>query len=300
LSNKRDMPHLTAERIQGFLDGALSAREVTDVRWHVTSCARCRRDLDSWQFLFAELSSLERLEPATSLRAAILAGLDAGLGTAADSRLEALLAGLGHYHPAPAFAARVMEEWHDEGVGQVALEAEIDGVFAEVGHFGPSPAFSQLVMSKVDIRAISQAKQPVPLAALVRNAAAYVGRMVPRTRHAWAVISGVAVTPVSVVALLAYAIFSNPLATPTTLAQFAWWRVSEAVSGLGGWFEGLLLDSSAVMQAYSAFEYVGSSPLVAAGGALSFALLTCGALWVLYKNLMPAHAVEQSYARITA
>jgi len=336
LSHERDLTHLTAERIQGFLDGALSATEVADVQSHVTSCSHCQADLEAWQVLFSELGGLERLEPATALRWAILAGLDsvansqldkmlealehfspspafaaqvmvewrAQSGTAAarvaDVEVEALLAGLGHYQPAPAFAARVMEDWRGAAVAQTALEAEIDGVFAELGHFEPSVAFSQRVMAGVDVGALARRKQPTPLTALVRKAAAFAGRMVPRTRHAWAVISGVAVTPVSVVALLAYTIFSNPLATPANLAQFAWWRVSSAAAVLGESLQGLLLDSSMAMQAYSAFEYVGASPVMAAGGAFSFALMTCGALWVLYKNLIPTHWVEQSYARITA
>jgi Putative zinc-finger len=339
LSNARDLTHLTAERIQGFLDGLLPAREVADVQQHVTSCSRCRSDLEAWQMLFSELGDLEQLEPAESLRQAILAGLESAAerqldalldaierfspsptfaarvmaewrsraSTAstrvADVEVEALLSGLGHYQPEPAFAARVMEDWRSEKAGQAALEIEIDGVFAGLGQFQPSPAFSQLVMAKVDVGGLvrqAASTQPVPLAALVRRAGAFAGRMVPRTKHAWAVISGVAVTPASVVALLAYAIFSNPLATPANLAQFAWWRVASAGSMLGGSVQGFFLDSTLAIQGYSAFEYVASSPLVAAGGALSFALLTCGALWVLYKNLIPTSAVEQGYARIAA
>lgn len=342
MSNERDIAHLTAERIQGFLDGVLPAGEVADVQRHVTSCSSCRADMESWQLLFSELGGLERLAPADALHRAVLAGLDTAADALADRRLdallsaldrfspspafaarvmaswraqgsaagahvvdaevEALLAGLGHYEPTPAFAARVMQDWRTETAGHTALEAEIDGVFAGLGHFDPSPAFAQRVMAGVHVAApvAARGKQQVPLAALVRKAAAFAGRMVPRTRNAWAVISGVAVTPVSVMALLAYTIFSNPLATPANLAQFAWWRVSAGASLVADTIQGLLLDSSAAMQAYSAFEYVGSSPLVAAGGAVSFALLTCSALFVLYKNLIPTHAVEHNYARISA
>jgi Putative zinc-finger len=299
LSNERDLTHLTAERIQGFLDGVLPAVEVARVQRHVTSCSQCQADLESWRFLFSELGGLERLQPAAAFRDSVLAGL----GTVADSQVEALLSGLGHYQPAPAFAARVMERWRHETAGQAALEAEIEGVFAGVGHFQPSPAFSRHIMAKVDVGALvrqARGKQPARVAVLVGNVAAFAGRLIPRTRHAWAVISGVAVTPVSVVALLAYAVFSNPLATPANLAQFAWWRVAGVISTLSESIPGLLLDSTATAQAYTAFEYVGSSPLTAAGGALSFALLTCGAVWVLYKNLISARAVDQSYARIAA
>lgn len=332
------MTHLTAERIQGFLDGLLPAGEVADVQRHVTSCSSCRADMESWQLLFSELGGLERLEPAAALHEAVLAGLrtvadsqldalldaigrfspspafaarvmaewraqaSAATTHVADAEVEALLAGLGHYEPTPAFAARVMQDWRTVAVGQAALEAEIDGVFAGLGHFEPSPAFAQRVMAKVDVGALAAArsKQPVPLAALVQKAVAFAGRVVPRTRNAWAIISGVAVTPLSVVALLAYTVFSKPLATPANLAQFAWWRVSSAASVVSESIQGLLLDSSAATQAYSAFEYVGSSPFVAAGGAASFALLTCGALLVLYKNLMPTQSVEPNYARIAA
>lgn len=297
------MAHLTAVRIQGFLEGHLPAREVADVQRHVTSCSSCQADLSSWQLLFSELKDLERLEPSAGFHAGVLARLDPG----ADEQLHAMLTALARFSPSADFTTGVMAKWRAQAgtaTSQV-VDAEVEALLAGLGHFHPSPAFSRSVLRQVAVPGLARGahrKRPVSIAALVRKAAAFAGATVPRTRNAWAVVmSGVAVTPLSVLALLAYAVFSKPLATPANLAHFAWWQVTGAASLLGEWVRGLLLDSSLATQGYLAFEYVGSSsPLMATGGALSFAFLTCGALLVLYKNLLPTPVVEQSHARIAA
>ena len=99
---------------------------------------------------------------------------------------------------------------------------------------------------------------------------------------------------------MAWAVFSNPQATPTNLAAYAWWQVSGAVSAF---FEPLrvsLSNNDLVMQGYGLVNALLSSPLIAAAGAVSFGVLTCGALWVLYKNLIPVRAAEPSYVRVAA
>jgi hypothetical protein len=121
-------------------------------------------------------------------------------------------------------------------------------------------------------------------------------RLIPRTQKAWAVISGVALTPVTVVALLAYAVFSNPLVTPGYLASFLWWKVTGGVSALVGLFADGVLESPLVFYAYSVLGALANAPVVTAMVAVSLAAATSLSGWVLYRNLMTTRTVDGNYA----
>jgi anti-sigma factor RsiW len=55
--------HLSAERIQAFLEGELPRREVTGIEAHLAACARCAGEVDTWRALFGELGDLPVLLP---------------------------------------------------------------------------------------------------------------------------------------------------------------------------------------------------------------------------------------------
>jgi anti-sigma factor RsiW len=328
--------HLTPERIQVYLDGGLLDEEVADVRQHATFCELCQAELEAWQLLYAELGGLQELSPSTEMRSSVMAevrarleehlvagriqdflegvlaapaaaSVRAHLENCGECRAEVagwrrVLDGLGsleRLEPSPALAARVMETWRAEAVEQLVSEAEVDRLLAGLGHLEPSPAFARRVMAQVRIgELVRQQAEPQPIAVLARKAAVWAGRIVPRTRKTWAAVSGVAVTPVSVVALVAYTVFSNPLVTPTNLVSFVWWKVGGIASAIGTALVDGAVESATLFQLYSALEYLIASPAVAALGAVSFAMLTCGALWVVYKNLLTAPAVEPRYASV--
>ncbi len=330
--------HLTPERIQAYLDGRLLDEEIADLRQHATFCDSCQAELEAWQLLYSELSDLRELAPSAELRRNVMEELRTGLqehlvapriqdfveglltapeAASVRAHLDACgacrtevatwrrvldgLGTLGHVDPSPAFAARVMDAWKAETAAHVAAEAEVDRLLAGLGHFEPSPAFAHRVMAQVSVGRLVRAQtRPQPVSVLVRKAAAWAGNLVPRDRKTWAAVFGVAVTPLSVVSLVAYTVFSNPLVTPTNLVSFLWWKVSGAVGAMSTALVDAAVGSATLFQLYTALEYVLASPMIAALGAASFAGLTCGALWVLYKNLYTSTTVAPQYASVTA
>jgi anti-sigma factor RsiW len=56
--------HLTAERLEGYVEGLLDQAERAVVESHLAGCAGCRQEVDEWLALFAALSDLPELEPA--------------------------------------------------------------------------------------------------------------------------------------------------------------------------------------------------------------------------------------------
>ena len=68
MAPKRPRTHLTAERIQAFLDDALARDDRAEVQEHATFCGRCHAELEAWQFLYSELRGLPELSPAPNFR----------------------------------------------------------------------------------------------------------------------------------------------------------------------------------------------------------------------------------------
>ncbi len=301
MAKKHRKTHLTAERIQAFLDDSLSRDERAEVQEHSTFCGRCQAELEGWQLLYSELGGLPELTPATDFRERVLAGLDTTVPAASASegrfgwlrrraaraaehlspdRLQDYVEGLlpaGHM-------ARVSA--HLDACGDCRSEEEqwrglIRGI-EKLPVMAPSSAFAGRVMGQVRI------------GRLVRPVAARTGR-----RHvpAWAVVSGIALTPITVGALLAYAVFSNPLVTPGGLASFLWWRISSATTALGGFLMDGLVESPIAFYAYSVLDLLAGAPAVTAWVALSLCAAMSLSGWVLYRNLITTRTVDGNYAR---
>ena len=313
MAPKRPRTHLTAERIQAFLDDALSRDERAEVQEHATFCGRCHAELEAWQFLYSELGGLPELSPAPNFRDRVLAGLDTAVPAASaekrrygwlrrravraaehldPERLQDYVEGL---LPAPQMA-RVSA--HLEACGGCRGEEEqwrslIQGI-EKLPVMAPSRAFASHVMGQIRI---GRLVRPVAARTTRGRALAWAGRLIPRTQKAWAVISGITLTPVTVVALLAYAVFSNPLVTPEGLASFFWWRISGGATALWGLLADGVVESGIAFYAYSFFDLLAGAPAVAAMAAVSFAAATSLSGWVLYRNLMTTHTVDGNYAR---
>ena len=313
MAPKRPKTHLTAERIQAFLDDALSRDERAEVQEHATFCGRCHTELETWQLLYSELGELPELSPAPNFRDRVLAGLDTAVPAAQaekrrfgwlrrravraaehldPERLQDYVEGL---LPAPQMA-RVSA--HLEACGGCRGEEEqwrslIQGI-EKLPVMAPSRAFASHVMGQIRI---GRLVRPVAARTTRGRALAWAGRLIPRTQKAWAVISGITLTPVTVVALLAYAVFSNPLVTPEGLASFFWWRISGGATALWGLLADGVVESGIAFYAYSFFDLLAGAPAVAAMAAVSFAAATSLSGWVLYRNLMTTHTVDGNYAR---
>ena len=120
-------------------------------------------------------------------------------------------------------------------------------------------------------------------------AATAAWRLVPQTRQALAALSGVAVTPVVIVGLMAYAVFSHPALTIGSFLSFAWWQVSDLASGAMV----ALLQNTGTPGASSLFEMLAAAPVPVAGGVILYTVASAFALRVLWKNLH-AHASSTS------
>ena len=313
MAPKRPQTHLTAERIQAFLDDALSRDERAEVQEHATFCGRCHTELETWQLLYSELGELPELSPAPNFRDRVLAGLDTAVPAASaekrrygwlrrrvvraaehldPERLQDFVEGL---LPAPQMA-RVSA--HLEACGGCRGEEEqwrslIQGI-EKLPVMAPSRAFASHVMGQIRI---GRLVRPVAAMTTRQRALAWAGRLIPRTQKAWAVISGIALTPVTVVALLGYTVFSNPLVTPEGLASFFWWRISGGATALWGLLADGLVESGIAFYAYSFFDLLAGAPAVAAMAAVSFAAASSLSGWVLYRNLMTTHTVNGNDAR---
>ena len=313
MAQKRPKTHLTAERIQAFLDEALSRDERARVQEHAAFCGRCQAELEAWQLLYSELGELAELSPAPSFRDRVLAGLD----TAAPaepapkrlfgwSRRRAVRAA---QHIGPERLQDYIEgllptgqmarvSTHLEACGNCRSEEEqwrslIQGI-EKLPVMAPSSAFAGQVMGRVRIRRLMR---PVAARTARARAAAWAGRMVPRTQRAWALISGIALTPFAVGALLTYAVFSNPLVTPGGLASFLWWRVSGGATALGGFLMDGLVESPIAFYAYSVLDLLAGAPTVTAMVTVSFSAAMSLSGWVLYRNLITTRTVDGNYAR---
>ena len=310
---KHPKTHLTAERIQAFLDEALSGDERAEVQEHATLCGRCQAQLEAWRLLYSELGELPELSPAPNFGDRVLAGLDKAVG--APSTQKRLLGWLRrravraaeHLDPErlqdyvegllPTLQmARVSA--HLDACGVCRSEEKqwrdlIQGI-ERLPVMAPSSAFAGQVMGQVRI---GRLVRPVAATSAPRRALAWAGRLVPRTQRAWAIISGIALTPVTVSALLAYAVFSNPLVTPEGLASFFWWRISGGATALWGFVANRLVESSIAFYAYSVLDLLASAPAVTAMVAVSFAAVTGLSGWVLYRNMMTTHGVNRNHAR---
>ena len=320
MAQKHPKTHLTAERIQAFLDDVLSRDDRAEVQEHATFCGRCQAELETWQLLYSELGELPELSPAPNFRERVLASLDtAGPAVAAahaenplfgwlrrravraaehldPERLQDYVEGL---LPAPQMA-RVSA--HLDACGGCRAEEEqwrslIHGI-EQLPVMVPSGAFASHVMGQIRIgRLVRPVAARTAHGSALAPVLAWAGRLVPRTQKAWAVISGIALTPVTVFALLAYAVFRNPLVTPEGLASFVWWRISDGASALWGLLANGLVESPLAFYAYSALDFVVAAPAVTAMVAVSFTAATTLAGWVLYRNLKTTRTVDGAYAR---
>jgi hypothetical protein len=118
---------------------------------------------------------------------------------------------------------------------------------------------------------------------------AAASRLVPQTRQAWAALSGVAVTPVVIVGLMAYAVFSHPTLTVGSLLSFAWWQVSDLATGALTALSGAVLQNASGLGVSTLFEMLVAAPLLVAGGVIVYTVASALAVRVLWRNLY-AHA----------
>ena len=156
--------------------------------------------------------------------------------------------------------------------------------------FAPSEHFRDRVMEALAAVADQTAVAQRPAWS---RAAAAAWNLVPQTRQALAALSGVAVTPVVIVGLMAYTVFSHPALTVGSLLSFAWWQVSDLALGALSALSSAALQNADNVGVSSLFEMLAAAPFLVAGGVIVYTMASAFALRVLWKNLY-AHASSAS------
>ncbi len=308
-----EMGHLTSEQIQEFLDRQLTREEEVAVQEHLSACTHCQSEMEAWGLLFSDLGSLPELEPSPALLHEVLqqAPVREPLGSRARAWLAARKAGhLDEAHIPPNSIQDYLEgllptqpatrlEAHlascDSCRSELGDWKALMGSFGPMGYFAPRPGFSERVMAQVMVPA------PVPLrdrglASLPGRALAWIRSMLPQTRHGWAVAGGMASAPTITLTALIYLVFSRPLVTPGTFGSYLLWKASSLFDSALALVASFVSQSSILLRVFSVLEPVVRSPVLLGLGGLVFSLISAGALWVLYKNLL-ATSTDDRYAR---
>lgn len=318
MNDSRFHEHLGAEEVQAFLDGALSPAERARAEEHLASCARCSAEIDGWRNLFEGLQDLPVLTPREGFADRVVAGIETpealpwaararaalgarlGLGPDAahptDERLQDLAAGVlaarqetrlqAHLGACPACASRA-ERW------QTML-----GHLDRLERFAPSEGFAARVLAEVHVPVATEAPAAAAAPARVpewRRLAARVRELVPRSRRAWAAISGVAVTPLVTFGLVLWTVFTHPAMTVSGLASFTWWKAQELVTLAWGAATSRMMESTELFGLFSWLRSLALSPAALVALFLVLSVGMVGASWVLYRNLVKTHPVDGSY-----
>jgi anti-sigma factor RsiW len=314
--------HPTAERLQAFLEGDLPEGERPEVERHLTACTHCSAELDAWRVLVEDLGALASLEPRAGFADRVMAGVRVSAPLPLAARVRARLRTLlpssrpahvsgevlqdflegalparraarvgGHLGDCPACAASA-SSWRD-------LFGALDGL----GRLAPSHGFMERVLARVRTAAPASSAASAPARSPARaweRGLAWGLRLVPRTRRAWAALSGIAVTPAVTGAVLLYAVFSHPTLTPRGLLAFAWWQVSDVAATAGSALAATTVESDGLFGLYALLQTLASAPLALAGGVGAYLIFSALALRVLYKNLISRRPVDGPYAHASA
>lgn len=300
--------HPSTERLQAFLDGSVSSRERSRVEEHVASCARCAEELATWRVLFEDLDALRTHRPSTDFQLRVMSGFRVPTELPLAARLRAWATRPLRPGHLPADALQDLAEGILVGRGAARARGHLATCAAcstelhrwntvmarlsDLGRYVPSQGFADRVMAGL---------APSPVRAVVRQPAwaralVVARRFLPRTRRAWAALSGAAVTPAVTFGLLLYAVFSHPTLTPQALASFAFWQVTDfltlawGAAATGGM---ALAGSTGLAGLVSAMV---DAPLLAAAGGVAYTVAFLVAVRVLYKNLIDSRSIRPRYA----
>lgn len=163
MTDRLSHEHLSAQRMQAFLDGELPSRDIASVEEHLASCARCSSELDGWRVLFEDLGGLGPIGPAEGFAERVMSGVTlpgAGAHIAPDVLHDFVDGQLA------ARQAHKIEE-HLRACGSCTAEADawisvlqrLDGM----ERFAPAEGFAARVMDEVAV------PNHIPLAARVRG-----------------------------------------------------------------------------------------------------------------------------------
>lgn len=173
--------HLSAERLQAFLEGELPSRDAARAEEHLAACARCAVERDAWQVLFEDLADLPAHRPHEGFAARVMTAVRVAEPVTLASRVRDALRAVGGGTPGGHVAPERLQDFAEGSLaarsasrverhlgmcGSCATEAEtwltlvrrLEGLES----FAPSHGFAERVMAAVE------APEHVPLAARAR------------------------------------------------------------------------------------------------------------------------------------
>lgn len=313
--------HPNEELLQAFLDGDVPKRERRRIEEHVESCARCSDELAHWRGLFEGLDALPMHRPSADFEARVMAGVQVPDEMPWAARVKARLASLAPQARPTHLPTDLLQELaegtltarraaraeaHLETCTSCAAELRswasvMDGLSA-LERFEPTEGFADRVMVGFEAATASKTEVVSGPAASPRwtRMVAATMRFVPRTRRAWAAISGAAVTPAVTFGLVLWAVFSHPTLTPQALASFAFWQLSDlAVAAWTGLVSGGL-EAAQMTGLDGLLSDMAGAPALTAAVFLSYAVAFIAAVRILYKNLMGGRAPRHRYVSASA
>ncbi len=317
MNTPNDNRHPSAERLQAFLEEELPKRERRLVEEHLASCSRCGSELESWKALFSGLGDLHGFRPHEGFTERVMTQVNIPESSPLPVRVRARLAAFlglgqtGHIDAGTAHdlvdgllpgrqAARVRRHVEScgacahrmEGVAQVVRELDA------LPRLAPSASFAEGVMARVHLARRTTAT-PAKASTPAHGWMVAARKLLPRTRRAWAALSGAAVTPAVTLGLVAYAVFSHPALTLGSLLSWMSWQITDLAAA--GWSAGMgiLAQGVGALGLQGALEAATAAPVAIAGVAVAYSALVVLALRVLYKNLVTARPVGIGHAQIS-
>jgi len=300
--------HVAPDVMQDFIEGSLAARRAERVEAHLAACTHCSSEADAWLDVMRRLDELPSFAPSEGFPDRVLAGITLPETPSLAARLAEHLSRLAGRRPEhvptgllqdlvdgalPAKAVARIETHVAECIvctnelaAWRAVSAHLDGL----ERFAPSDHFRDRVMEALAAEEVQTAVVPRRAWSRAMGAA---WRLVPQTHQALAALSGVAVTPVAIVGLMVYAVFSHPALTVGSLLSFAWWQVSDLASGTLSALSSAAVQNADSVGVSSLFEMLAAAPILVAGGVILYTMASAFAVRVLWKNLH-AHASSAS------
>ena len=292
--------HVAEEVLQDFIEGSLAARRAERVEAHLTACSTCAHEADVWLGVMRRLDDLPSFAPTGSFADRVIAEVHISEASSLVGRLREFFNGVAgrssEHVPTGLLQDLVDGALPNKAVARIeahvadclvctnelaawrSVSVRLDGL----EQFAPSEHFRERVMETV---LATQEQTSVAQRPAWSRLAAAAGRWVPQTREAWAALSGVAVTPVVIMGLMAYTVFSHPTLTAWSLLSFARWQVSDLATGALTALSGAALQNASGLGVSTLLEMLVAAPLLVAGGVIIYTVASAFAVRVLWKNL---------------
>lgn len=293
--------HVSAEAAQDFLEGLLGTRRSRRIEQHLELCVPCSTEVDAWALVHRDLDTLATFRPRDGFSERVMASVEVPESLPVAARLRRRVAGLVRGDTSKHVSSTLLQDFVDGMLPDRALArvrahvgscnscaAEVHAwrsLAVQLGRLPdhqPTEHFAERVMAGYRIQQLFAAAAPVPMHSKV---AITLRRWSHRPKEALAALGGVAVTPVAVLALMAWAVFSHPTVTMGSLLSFVGWQLGDmlnaAMSGVGG----VISRAVSLVGGEVVLETLSSSPVALGAVVLGYTLVSVLAIRVLYRNL---------------